>query len=513
MADMGRHFVSAGRDQLFLLPPDVRQWLPAGHLAWAVLEAVAGLDLSGFTARYRADGQGRPAFDPELMVALVLYCYCKGTRSSRAVELATFDDVGARVICGGLHPDHATVARFTLRHQEPLKGLLVASLVACAQQGLVKVDVVAGDGTMVKANASAASNATAGELDEQVAALEALLDAEVAGWLAQARAADEADDAADRDDPPAGGPGTLAVIAGKIARRQQARAVLAARDEASAAGAQRRDRAARAQARADRARARAEREEAACQARAARWQARAAAKAAAGSRKGPDGRAPVPAAASAKVAAARDAGHKARQAAARAAAAQAAAAAAPPGQASTTDPASRLMPAKKGGYDQLYNVQALAGASQVILAITTHDNPSDTQALHPLLAAGRANLDAAGITAPIGAALFDAGYASDANLTAPCDPDLHIALTRDGRPPSAAPPSWHAMAAKLATPAGTALYKKRGAIIEPVFAQLFNRLGRDLRYRGDRITLELHLWAASHNYLKAIRHAAPPPPA
>ena len=179
----------------------------------------------------------------------------------------------------------------------------------------MKVDVVAGDGTMVKANAPAASNATAGELDEQVTALEALLDAEVAGWLAQARAADEADDAADRDDPLAGGPATLAVIAGKIARRQQARAVLAARDEASAAGAQRRDRAARAQARADRARARAEREEAACQARAARWQARAAAKAAAGSRKGPDGRAPVPAAASAKAAAARDAGHKARQAA------------------------------------------------------------------------------------------------------------------------------------------------------------------------------------------------------
>jgi transposase len=513
MADMGRHFVSAGRDQLFLMAPDVRQWLPAGHLAWAVLDAVAGLDLSGFEARYRIDGQGRPAFDPQLMVALVLYCYCKGTRSSRAVEVATWDDVGARVICGGLHPDHATIARFTSRHEEPLKGLLVASLVACARQGLVKVDVVAGDGTMVKANASAASNATAAGLDEQVAALELLLAAEVEGWLAQARAADEADAEREREDPPGGGPGTLAVIAGKIARRQQARAVLAARDEDSAAGAKRRDRAARAQARAGRARARAEREEAACQARAERHAARAAAKAAAGSRKGPDGRAPVPAEASAKVAAARQAAGKARQAAAAAAAAQAAAAADPPGQASTTDPASRLMPAKKGGYDQLYNVQVLAGACQVILAIATHDNPNDTAALHPLLAAGRANLDAAGITAPIGAALFDAGYASDANLTAPCDPDLHVALTRDGRPPGAAPPSWHAMAAKLATPAGQALYKKRGAIIEPVFAQLFSRLGRDLHYRGDRVTLELHLWAASHNYLKAIRSAARPGPA
>jgi transposase len=514
MSVMGRRFVSAGRDQLFLMPPDVREWLPAGHLAWAVLDAVAGLDLSGFEARYRSDGQGRPAFDPQLMIGLVLYCYCKGTRSSRAVELATFDDVGARVICGGLHPDHATIARFAARHEEPLKGLLVASLAACARQGLVKVDVVAGDGTMVKANASASSNATAAELDEQVAELEALLEAEVARWLAQARAADQADAERDRDDPPGGGgPGTLAVIAAMIARRQQARAVLAARDQASAEGAERRDKVTRAQARAARAAARAQREEAACQARAARWQARAAAKAAAGSRKGPDGRVPVPAEASAKVAAAREAERKARHAAAAAQAAQAAAAAAPPGQASTTDPASRLMPAKKGGYDQLYNVQVLAGACQVILAITTHDNPADTRALHPLLAAGRANLDAAGITAPIGAALFDAGYASDANLTAPCDPDLHVALTRDGRPPGAAPQSWQDMAAKLATPAGTALYKKRGAIVEPVFAQLFSRLGRDLHYRGDRVSLELCLWAASHNYLKAIRRAARPAPA
>lgn len=66
--------MSAARDQLFLIAPDVRDWLPAGHLAWAVLDAVAGLDLGPFEARYRADGQGRPALDPELMVALVLYC-------------------------------------------------------------------------------------------------------------------------------------------------------------------------------------------------------------------------------------------------------------------------------------------------------------------------------------------------------------------------------------------------------------------------------------------------------
>jgi transposase len=504
MVLMGRHFVSAGRDQLFLVAPDVREWLPAGHLARAVLDAVGDLDLEPFRAGYRADGQGRAAFDPAMMVALVLYCYCKGIRSSRAVEMATFDDVGSRVICGGLHPDHTTVARFVTRHEGPLKGLLAASLAACARQGLVKVDVVAGDGTMIKANASAASNATAAELDEQVAELEALLAAEVEGWLAQAAAADEADALAERDAP---GPGTLAVIAAKIARRQQARAVLAAREEASADAARRREQAAAAQSRQARAQARAEQEEAACQARAADWHRRAGAKAAAGSRKAPDGRAPVPASASAKVREARQAEQKARRDLAAAQAAQAAAAACPPGQASTTDPASRLMPAKKGGYDQLFNVQALATPGQVILTIGTHDNPSGARALHALLARGRANLDAAGLTAAIRAALFDAGYASHASFTAACEPDLYVALTRGGRPPGPAPDSWHQMAAKLATPAGKALFKKRSAIIEPVFAQLLARLGRALHYRGDRVDLELHLWAASHNYLKAIRHA------
>src|SRR5262249_2936087 len=184
-----------GGDQGWLLPPDPREWLPPGHLAWAVRAAVAGMDLSPFVGWYRADGQGKRAYHPQLMVALVMYCYCKGIRSSRAIELATWDDVGARVICGNLHPDHATVARFVSRHQQAVKGLLVASLVAWAAEGLVSVDVVAGDGTKVKANASMAAGATAGQLEAGIAELEKLLDAEVTAWLEQAQAADAAEDA------------------------------------------------------------------------------------------------------------------------------------------------------------------------------------------------------------------------------------------------------------------------------------------------------------------------------
>src|SRR6266702_8650345 len=193
---MSYNFAGGGDgDQVFLMPPDPREWLPEGHLAWAVRRQVRELDLTPFLAAYRADGQGKTAYHPRMMVALIMYCYCKGIRSSRAIEMATFDDVGARVICGNRNPDHSTIHRFTSRHEQAVKGLLVASLVACAKQGLVSVDVVAGDGTKLKANASMAANATAEQLEIEIAGLEELIAAEVETWVAQARAADAAEDA------------------------------------------------------------------------------------------------------------------------------------------------------------------------------------------------------------------------------------------------------------------------------------------------------------------------------
>src|SRR5260370_5396134 len=106
---MPYNFAGGGSgDQVYLLPPDPREWLPPGHLAWAVRSAVAGMDLAPFTAWYRADGQGQKAYHPRLMVALVMDCYRKGIRSSRAAELATHDDAGAQGSCGDTHPDHPT---------------------------------------------------------------------------------------------------------------------------------------------------------------------------------------------------------------------------------------------------------------------------------------------------------------------------------------------------------------------------------------------------------------------
>jgi transposase len=522
---MGYSFAGGGDgDQLFLLPPDPRDWLPPRHLAWELRALVAEMDLSSFMSWYRADGQGRRAYHPQLMVTLIGYCYCKGLRSSRAIEMATWDDVGARVICSGLHPDHSTIARFVTRHEQAVKGLLVQSLIACAKQGLVSVEVVAGDGTKIRANASMAASATAAQLDIDIAGLQELIAAEVTRWLAQARAEDAAEDmlfsVGDSGDGPAAGGGDLrklAALSGKLARRQKARARIeaarAARREAARAA--HADKIARLADRVARAERQAARAEAACQAREEDYQRRAAAKAAAGSRKRPDGRVPVPAAGHSVVRRARQVADKARQAIAVLETAGPAVPAdpQPPEQASTTDPASRVMPAKHGGFIQGYNTQIIAGGHQIILGITTHDNPADTGALHPLLAAARANLAAAGITSPIGKALFDAGYASDTNFTTPCETELYVSVTRearqtgrlrDGKQPPITLPSWQAMTARLATPEGQAIYKQRSAMIEPVFAQLFNRLGRHLHYRDTNVDLELHLWAASHNLLKAI---------
>jgi transposase len=521
---MGYKFVGGvDGDQVFLMPPDPREWLPAGHLAWAVREAARELDITPFLAAYRADGQGRPAYHPRMMAALVIYCYAKGIRSSRAVEMATFDDVGARVICGGLHPDHATVAGFVRRHEQPVRGLLVQSLVACAREGLVRVDVVAGDGTKVKANASMAANVTAGQLELGIAELEKLIAAEVEAWIAEARAADEAEDALSGDGGQAGPAGTGGPGTGRkrtaqvLARRTAAKARLGAEEKArrDRAEAERAEKIARLAADKERLDARAAQEQAKAEAKVADWERRAAAKAAAGSRKQPDGRRPVPPQAHRDV-------KNAHAAAARAGKALDDAQAAPapeperPVKVNLTDPSSRIMPAKKGGFDQLFNAQALAARGQVVLAIGRHDSPVDVQALHPLLDQAAANLAAARIPGRIGKALFDTGYASDANFTAPCDADLHVAVTREarqtgksaaGRAP-AAKQSWQDMNAKLDTPEGKALYAQRAGIIEPLWAQLFARFGRALHYREDMADTELHLWAAVHNILKAIRARA-----
>src|SRR3954454_18791610 len=136
------------------MPPDPRDWLPEGHLAWFVLGSVEQLDLAAFYASYRQDGWGRAAFEPQMMVALLLYAYARGERSSRGIERKCIEDVAYRVIAAHRTPDHATIARFRVRHEESLAALFTEVLSLCEEAGLVKVGVIAIDGTKVHANAS-----------------------------------------------------------------------------------------------------------------------------------------------------------------------------------------------------------------------------------------------------------------------------------------------------------------------------------------------------------------------
>lgn len=157
---MAQNFLSCDRGQVLLLPPDLSEWLPVGHLARFVIETVDQLDLAGVYGDYRDDGHGRPAHDPAMMVALVLYSYAIGVTSSRAMERRCVDDVAFRVISANRRPDHATIARFLVRHREALGRLFFDVLALCQRAGMVKVGTVAVDSTKLAANASADQNRT-----------------------------------------------------------------------------------------------------------------------------------------------------------------------------------------------------------------------------------------------------------------------------------------------------------------------------------------------------------------
>src|ERR671910_666536 len=151
---MAQNFLTCDREQSLLLPPDLRDWLDEDHLAWFVIEAIAELDLEPFYAAYRADGHGRAAHDPKLMVTLLVYAYCVGERSSRGIERRCREDVAFQVVCANQVPDHATIARFRVRHQEALADLFGQVLGLCADAGLVRAGVIAVDGSKFRAAAS-----------------------------------------------------------------------------------------------------------------------------------------------------------------------------------------------------------------------------------------------------------------------------------------------------------------------------------------------------------------------
>lgn len=541
---MAIRFRPVERDQEFLLPPNMTDWLPADHVVWFLIDVVAELDLTELYKRaaLRRDGSparnraGRAAYDPAMLLTLLIYGYACRERSSRQIERLCHTDVAFRLICAGDVPDHTVLARFRQAHADAFAELFTQVLALCREAGLVKLCTVAIDGTKVAADASRQANrsaewldAEATRMDRERAESEAAQRADrqvVEQMLVEAAHTDAAEDAeygsARGDEPPSGwnGPG------GRRERVRAAKARLEAIKQAEQAAA------------AAEAAARAERDAtdlaAAEQALAAEVATRVAAGHAweqawenAVDNPGvpvPKGRAPLPTEQSAQVRRAQTRVDKARHRVAHPEDAPRRGRRRDPDRkdktprANTTDPDSTIMPSKDG-WVQGYNAQCAVTADQIILATHLSTSPVDVVSYDHMVAAtelAAATLDASDEVETL---LFDTGYASDANLTAP-GPDRLIALgkthsvqaaARDnpatGPPPADATPR-QAMDHRLRTPEGAALYKRRGATVEPGIGNLKKLLDRFSRRGHAAATSELHLAATVFNLLK-IHRAAP----
>jgi transposase len=503
---MAKDYRRVDRDQPFLLAPDMRDWLPAGHAVWLVIEAVRLLDTSAFHARRRTGGAGAAGYDPDMMLTLLVWAYANGVTSSRRIQRLCEHDVAFRVICAGHLPDHATIARFRRQFAGTAAALFAQVLLLCARLGMGKVGIVAIDGTKIGANASKEANRTEEGL-RKIAA----------GLAARHAEADEREDAlfgegeSGDDDP--GDPSTRAervaaaladLEAEREAREAAERQAAAERMEAARAGTSKGGRAP------------AGAEVALAEARVARVRAayeakRQAREQAAGPRRG--GMPAVPAEGYCRV---RQAGEALERARARAAARDGAEKKDEPPRRNVTDPASRLMPVRGGGFVQGYNAQNVTTEDGLVLATRLTASTNDVGWYQPMIDAALAAAAAAGI-AGIGLVLADAGYLSEENLAAPGPARLiatgkHRDLEKRARAAGQDPgggggsPRIAAMTARLAAPDGIAAYRRRSHIGETFHGDLKHNMGiRRLSVRGAATASgEWTFAAAVRNLRKAI---------
>lgn len=480
-----------------------------------MLRVTRQLDLSAFGGRYRGDGQGGTPYSPAVLVPLLYYCVLRKKRSVREIAGACVDDLGARVITGGLRPHYSTVSRFIIRHKDDLKGVLVQAVGLCADEGLIGGEaVVAIDGSPVPGNAAKSSNVTADKLEAMIAAaeaeVEAMADAILEDLLRSARPQDSLAGWDDEQYPPAG-PRPDRKLAARIARLGRLRYAKKVLEQRAAAPDSGHSKAAAAGEKARRAEQKLAEMEAAAQARAEAYQRAEAARIAAGQPRR-RGNTPVPPEKSKTIARQRDQAARLRARARK----SREEAAAEPAVVSVTDPDSRLIPAKSGGVMQGWNLEISAVTRQVLIWAGLHDSPNDKQALVPAVEGTLANWQAASVTAIIAAWLADSGYASKDNFTALQHLDgLYVAVRKEaaqtGRDPAASdgdgdiPAAWQDMAARTGTPEGKALYRKRGATVEPAFAQMFRTLGRYISRRGrDLAETETALLASAFDIGKII---------
>jgi transposase len=530
---MAKGYRPVRRDQPFLLPPDMREWLPGDHPVWLVIRAVEQhLDTSAVHAVRRTGGAGAAGYDPDMLVTLLIWAYANGVTSSRRIEGLCRTDVAFRVICAGQAPDHVTIARFRAAFPDLAGELFTQVLMLCARLGMGAVGTVALDGTKIAASASKAANRT-GERLRKLAA-EA---------VAAHAAADEAEDElfgrgrrGDEVPPDAVAPGSrderirraLADLeaerqAAEAGREAQARAYL----EAAAAG-QARPGPPPAAAAVTAARQRLERAGAAQRDLIAAREARDAQARAAGHR-GFRGRRPVAAEQAPAVRKARAALERA-QARAAEQERRAAAKKGPGPVRNITDPDSRLMPVRGGGFIQGYNAQNVTSADELVIATKLTDDTTDMAWFEPMLAAAvdaaalitahrpppPRGLEPEGSNSGIALFLADAGYCSEHNLTID-GPDRLIATgkhrdlekqARAGASPGASPPSGPvaAMAGRLATEEGITAYRQRGHIAETPHGHIkHNMRFRQLSMRGKtKAAAEWTFACTVHNLFKTI---------
>jgi len=518
---MARSYRPVIRDQEFLLPPNMADWLPENHLVWFILEVVDQLNTTGFHASRRTGGVGRQGYDPDMLLALLIYAYAVGERSSRRIERLCVDHVAFGVLCGQDGPDHTTIARFRAEHHDGFADLFAQVLQLCAAAGMVKVGVVSIDGTKIAANAAKAANRSHEWLREEAERI-------AADVIANADAIDAAEDAAaaaggSDDDLPPG----FATRRGRAANIKKALDELGRQEaERALAEAEERERAAQILARAEteplpgpvpagvdpvgyhqakirrhqrlidehqgvrgsvatRIRSEARRAIQRIQAELAKAEAAAAAGQL-------DLRGPQQRKRERRISRARDRGGLGDVV-------------------NTTDPQSRLMTEGSGGGSvQGYNAQIAVTDDHFILGIHVSQDANDTNCYTPTLNA--ATLQATALDLTIGTVLADAGYFTDDNLLNPGPPrliapgknrDVHHEARHnpaEGPPPEDADPK-DAMRQRLREPDNAQLYKRRSATVEPVIAHLKDqtRLRRFARRGLRAATAELNLAAAVIN--------------
>jgi len=521
---MAKGYRRVDRDQVFLLPPDMREWLGAGHPVFVVIEALERLDTSGFHARRRTGGAGAAGYDPDMLLAVLVWAYAHRVTSSRRMEELCATDVAFRVICAGNLPDHCTIARFRQEFAGAVGGFFAQVLVLCARLGMGRLGLVAVDGTKIAASASKAANRTEKklrELAEQAVAAHAAADAAEDELYGRGRRGDELPPEEGEEGEAGWSPRRRRErIAEALAQLEAERAAEQAEQEAKAAQFRARQRAGRrtgpgpAGAAVALAQENLARVIAAREARLARL---------AGKHAGRPGRRLAGVADYCRV---REAAAKVERARERAARAQrnAAAKAGPGPVRNITDPDSRLMPTRNG-FIQGYNAQNVTSQDGLVIATVLTGDTADMAWFAPMTR--KAEQAAALIrehrpagSAPdgggIGLVLADAGYCSQANLDC-AGPDRLIAvgkrrdLEKAARGSGSPDPDWGGpairdMRARLRTPAGIAAYRQRGHIAETPHGHIKHTMGfRQLTMRGkDKAAAEWTFACAVHNLLKAL---------